>query len=99
MIVVTHQTSVHVFAVHAVHPRQIRGTDTVWTAEDDAEERASKVSTDPDVLAAAVTRFTLNTPGERHPAALYVDGVRQRLPHISDDRRVLANGLKGQLGR
>ncbi|WP_028920829.1 hypothetical protein [Pseudonocardia acaciae] len=85
-------TSPFVYAVHAVRPEDIWSTEVVWTMTCDAEEYAGKLSNDPGVLAGAVTRFTLDRPGERHPVALYVSGARQELAHVSDDRRIYANG-------
>jgi hypothetical protein len=64
----------------------------VWTAIEDAKVYARSLSTDPGVLAAAITRFTTNRLGERHPTALFVRGTRQEVPHLSDDRQIAANG-------
>lgn len=50
------------------------------------------MSTDPEVLAGAVTRYVLNSPGLRSPESLFVKGQRQQVPHLSDDREVAANG-------
>lgn len=82
----------HVYAVHAVRPDEICATEVIWSAKGNAESYARELSTDPDVLAGAVTRFVLNTPGDRHPEALFVKGERQEVPHLSDDRQVGANG-------
>ncbi|WP_156994249.1 hypothetical protein [Pseudonocardia acaciae] len=84
--------SMHVYAVHTVRPREIRATEVIWTAAGDAESYAQALSTDPGVIAGAVTRFVLNSPGERKPVALFVHGMRQQVPHLSDDRRIAANG-------
>ncbi|WP_156993820.1 hypothetical protein [Pseudonocardia acaciae] len=81
-----------VYAVHAVRPEMICSTEVIWTLQDDAETYAHDLSTDPGVLAGAVTEFVLNTPGDRHPTALYVNGQRQEVPHLSDDRKIAANG-------
>lgn len=82
----------HVYAVHAVKPAEICATEVVFTALGRADDWAREVSTDPNVLAGAVTRFTLDSPGERHPESLFVKGERQEVGHISDDRKVAANG-------
>lgn len=81
-----------VYAVHAVLPDENCATEVIWTAQSDAEKWACELSTDPGVLAGAVTWLVLNSPGERHPVALYVRGKRQQVPHLSDDRRIGANG-------
>ncbi|WP_156993357.1 hypothetical protein [Pseudonocardia acaciae] len=71
---------------------EICATEVIWSASEDAEWYARELSTDPGVLAGAVTRFVLNTPGERHPEALFVKRRRQEVPHLSDDRRIAAGG-------
>jgi hypothetical protein len=81
-----------VYAVHAVRPEEICATEVIFTSPSKADEWAKAVSTDPEVLAGAVTRYTLDSPGERHPEALYVKGERQKVAHLSDDREVAANG-------
>ena len=78
--------------MHSVRPDEICATEVIWTVRVDAERYAREVSTDPGVLAGAVTRFVLNSPGERRPVTLFVQGKRQRVAHLSDDRRVAANG-------
>ena len=81
-----------VYAVHAVRPDEICATEVIWTTKSEADQYAKELSTDPGVLAGAVTRFVLNSPGERTPIALYVNGTRQQVPHLSDDRQIAANG-------
>ncbi|MBV9314770.1 MAG: hypothetical protein JO100_13820 [Pseudonocardia sp.] len=81
-----------VYAVHAVRADEICATEVIFDKPDKAEFYAQALSTDPGGLAGAVTEFVLNTPGERHPVSLYVGGVRQEVPHLSDDRQVAANG-------
>jgi hypothetical protein len=81
-----------VYAVHAVRPHEICATEVVFTTPENADSYATEVSTDPGVLAGAVTRYVLDTPGERHPMSLFVKGERQQVPHLSDDRQVAANG-------
>ena len=81
-----------VFAVHAVRPDEICATEAIWTTQRSAETYAKELSNDPGVLAGAVTRFTLNSPGQRTPIALYVTGTRQEVPHLSDNRQIAANG-------
>lgn len=83
---------VPVYAVHAVRADEICATEVIFTGQDRAEEHAAAVSTDPEVLAGAVTRYVLDSLGERKPIALFVKGERQKVPHLSDDRRVAANG-------
>lgn len=82
----------YVYAVHAVKPEEICATEVVFTSAEKADEWAIAVSTDPEVLAGAVTRYTLDAPGERHPESLFVKGERQAVAHLSDDREVAANG-------
>lgn len=83
----------HLYAIHAVRPDEICCTEAIWSAKDKAEAYANDLSTDPDnVLAGAVTRYVLNSPGERTPVAPYINGQRQDVPHLSDNRRVGANG-------
>lgn len=82
----------YVYAVHAVRPEEICATEVVYTVKSDADKWAAAVSTDSEVLAGAVTRYTLNTPGERHPESLYVKGEQQEVAHLSDDREIAANG-------
>jgi hypothetical protein len=82
----------HVYAVHAIRPDEICATEVIWTTKDRAEAYAKELSTDPGVLAGAMTRFVLNSPGERTLVALFVKGERQQVPHLSDDRQIAANG-------
>ncbi len=81
-----------VYAVHAVCPHEICATEVIWTVQSDAEKWACELSSDPGVLAGAVTWFVLNSPGERRAVALFVQGERQQVPHLSDDRRIGASG-------
>lgn len=81
-----------VYAVHAVRPEEICATEVIFTSAKKADAWAIAVSTDPDVLAGAVTRYMLDSPGERHPESLFVKGERQQIAHLSDDREVAANG-------
>lgn len=81
-----------VYAVHAVRPDAICSTEVIFTSPEEADGYAAEVSTDPEVLAGAVTRYVLDTPGERHPLSMYVKARRQEVPHLSDDRAVAANG-------
>ncbi|WP_037069273.1 hypothetical protein [Pseudonocardia acaciae] len=90
--VVPDSVMTRVYAVHAVRPNEICATEVVWTVKNKADEYAQELSTDPGVLAGAVTRFVLDSPGERHPESLFVNGNRQEVPHLSDDRQVAANG-------
>jgi hypothetical protein len=81
-----------VYVVHAVKPEAICATEVVFTSAAKADEWAIAVSTDPCVLAGAVTRYTLDLPGECHPESLFVKGARQQVAHLSDDREIAANG-------
>ena len=81
-----------VYGVHTVRANEVAVTTLVCRSLASAQEYAAGVSTDPGVLAAAVTHYPLDTPGERSPVALFVAGIRQDVPYISDDRRVYANG-------
>jgi hypothetical protein len=81
-----------VYAVHAVKPAEICATEVIFSSPTEADKYAKSVSTDPGVLAGAVTRYVLDSPGERHPESLYVKGERQAVAHLSDDREVAANG-------
>ena len=47
---------------------------------------------DPGILAAIVTRFVLDQLGTRQAVALYVQGVKQQVPYVGDDRVIHANG-------
>jgi hypothetical protein len=84
--------STSVYTVHAVRPEEICATEVIFNSPEQAEDWARAVSTDPDVLAGAVTRYRLNAPGERKPVALFVNGERQEIPHLSNDRQIAANG-------
>ena len=88
-----------VYAVHAVQPEEIAVTEVIWTDQGKSEVYARELSTDPGVLAGAVTRFVLNAPGERYPVAVYVGGERQKVPHVSDDRAICANGYANRASR
>lgn len=81
-----------VYAVHAVRDTEISSTALVTSSLEPAERYAAALSGDPGVLAAGVTEFELDTAGRRTAVALYVTGIRQRAPYVSDDRRVYANG-------
>ena len=92
-------TSKVVYGVHSIRPDEISATELVCTSPEAAEDYARKLSTDPGVLAGAVTRFVLDTAGQRTAVALYVDGTRQCAPYVSDNRRVYANGHGADRGR
>jgi hypothetical protein len=80
-----------VYAVYAVRADEVTATELVCGQLAGAEEYAASLSTDPGVLAAAVTRYLVDAPGERKPLVLFVAGKRQQVPYVSDDRRVFAN--------
>ena len=77
-----------VFAVHTVRADEIRPTKFICTRLEAAEQYAKDMSTDPGVLGAAVSSFVLDQPGTRRGVALYVDGVRQAAPYVSNDRQI-----------
>jgi hypothetical protein len=81
-----------IFAVHAVRPSEVRPTELICGTLADAERYAAELSKDPGVLAAGITRFVLDELGTRQAVALYVAGVKQQVPYVSDDRAVHANG-------
>jgi len=81
-----------VLAVHAVRPEEISATEVIFQFLTMAEAYADALSTDPGVLAGGVTRFSVDEPGTRSAVALYVQGERQRLPFVSNDRSTFANG-------
>jgi hypothetical protein len=83
-----------VFAVHAVRTSEIRPTELICESLPRAEKYAAVLSTDPGVLAAGITCFGLDELGTRTAVALFVGGVKQQVPYVSDDRRVHANGTK-----
>lgn len=86
------RTTYVVYGVHAVRPREICATQFITASLPAAEKYAAVMSSDPGVLAAAVTRHVMDTEGQHRTEALYVDGTRQQVPHVSDDRRINANG-------
>lgn len=83
-----------IYAVHAVRANEVRPTELICSNLADAEANAAALSQDPGVLAAAVTRFTVDSPGTRSCVALYVGGTRQAVPYVSDDRRIYSSGWK-----
>ena len=80
------------WAVHKVLPGEVRPTEVIYSAEDAACRHAKAVAADHGVLAASVVRFRVNRLGERRNVAMYVRGVRQVVPRISDDRRIHSGG-------
>jgi hypothetical protein len=58
------------YAVHAVKREEITATTFICQRQKDAEDAAMKLSTDPGVLAGAVTMFVLDKPGHRTAVAL-----------------------------
>jgi hypothetical protein len=83
-----------IFGVHAVRADEVQATDVVYCDRAAAEAWAVAVSTFPDVLASAVTRYLLDSPGHRTPISLFVNGERQSVPYVSDDRRIFANARR-----
>jgi len=88
-----------IFAVHAVRPAEVRPTELVCWSLANAERYASELSTDPGVLAAGITRFVVDELGTRRAIALYVDGVKQQVPYVSNSRVIHANGAGHTLPR
>jgi len=86
-----------VYAVHAVRPSEVRPTELLCRNLARAEQYASELSTDPGILAAGITRFVVDELGTRRAIALYVDGVRQQVPYVSDSRVIHANGAGHKL--
>jgi hypothetical protein len=81
-----------VYGVHAVKPREVSATQFVTAHLSVAEHYAKTASQYPGVLAAAVTRYVMEAQGQHRAEALYVQGVRQEVPYVSDDRRVTTSG-------
>jgi hypothetical protein len=90
-----------VYAVHAVRSQEITATELICRTQSEAESYAASLSTNPAVIAAAVSRFRLDQLGTRSPVALFVAGERQDVPYVSNDRRVFANahGPASRYGR
>ena len=63
--------------------------DIIYTNERDALTEAAARSLNEGTLAASVTRYVLDEMGTRSRVALYVTGVRQRVPHCTDDHRYI----------
>jgi hypothetical protein len=82
----------HVYGVHAIKAREICSTKMVTADLADAQKYAADISTDPGVLAAAVTRFVLGAIGQGTPIFLYVNKKLQDVPYVSNDRRINASG-------
>lgn len=81
-----------VYGVHAIRADEISATAMLCSTLKKAETYAAQLSSDPGVLAAAVTRFVVDEQGRRTAMSLFVGGKRQEVPWISNDRQVLANG-------
>lgn len=81
-----------IYGVHAIRPEEISATAMLCSTLKKAETYAAELSTDPGVIAAAVTRFVVDEHGRRTAISLFVRGKKQQVGHISDDRKVLANG-------
>jgi hypothetical protein len=87
-----------VYGLHSVKADEVMATEIICSVLGEAEEYARMVSGDPGVLAAAVTCYQVDAPGRRSAVALYVQGRRQQVPYVSDDRRISANS-RGPAGR
>ena len=72
--------STWVYAVHAVRAHEITATELVCSSQDGARDYAVTLSTDPGVLAAVITRHTLDTLGERQSVAMFVNAEQQQTP-------------------
>lgn len=81
-----------VYGVHAVKPREVCATQFLTAHLSVAEHHAEAVSRYPGVLAAAVTRYVMEAEGQHRAEALYVQGERQQVPYVSDDRLVTTSG-------
>lgn len=81
----------NVWAVHVVMAREVRPTDVVYAKERDALRYAADRSRDAVVLAACVTRFTLDELGNKLGVAMFVNGTRQEVPHLSDCRTIYSS--------
>lgn len=62
------------YGVHAVRAREVCATQFITGRLAAAEKYAKVMSTDPGVLAAAVTRYVPEAEGQRRAEALYVAG-------------------------
>jgi hypothetical protein len=82
----------HIYAVHSVMADEVRPTQAVYTDPETALDYAAALSNDEEVLAASVVRFTLDELGTRRNVAMFVNGQRQRVPHLSDCRSVHGGG-------
>lgn len=80
-----------VYGAHAVTPGEIRQTRVIYSSLSDAETYAKQMSRDDGVLGAVVTSYVLNEPGQRSPVALFVEGVKQAVGYVSDDRTIFAH--------
>ncbi len=83
-----------VFAVHATLANEVRPTQAIFTAENEACSYAEAVSRDDGVLAASVVRFALDQLGTRSGVAMFVHGKRQAFPYVSDCRGIYGGGRK-----
>jgi hypothetical protein len=81
-----------VYGVHAVKTREVCETRFLTTHLTVAERYAKTLSEYPGVLAAAVTRYVLEAEGQHRAEALYVQGVRQQVPYVSDNRLITTSG-------
>lgn len=77
-----------VYCVHTVRADEVRPTVLVASTVTYAETYAAAHSTDPGALAAAVTSFIVDQPGTRHSVSLWVAGVKQDAPYVSNDRKI-----------
>jgi hypothetical protein len=82
----------HVWAVHAVLADEVRPTQALFADEGRALGYAAQVSNDDEVLAASVVRFVLDELGTRRNLAMFVNGQRQGVPHLSDCGRIHGGG-------
>jgi hypothetical protein len=75
-----------VWTVHAARADNVGHVEAVYSKAETACDHARARSEDLGVLAAAVTRFTVDVMGTRSGSALYVNGTRQAVPYVSDSR-------------
>ena len=68
-------------------PAWVGPIEAVFSTEEAALSEAATRSRWVEVLAASVTRHTVDELGTRSGVALYVDGERQALPHFTNNHQ------------
>ena len=82
----------YVWSVHTTRADEVRPTEVIFSGENVAMEHAQALSLDYGVLAASVVRFALDQMGDRRNVAMFVGGVKQAVPHLSDCRTIHGGG-------